>query len=277
VVLGDVRDPHAMRACVRDVEVVYHLAALIAIPYSYHAPDQYVDTNIKGTLNLLQAVRECDGVKLVHTSTSEVYGTAQSVPIDETHPLQAQSPYAATKIAADQLALSFYRSFDTPVAVVRPFNTYGPRQSLRAVIPTIITQLLAGRRKLRLGATHPTRDFSFVRDTAAGMLAVGERDKAIGEVINLGSGFEISISDTVALIAEQVGVAYELEVDAQRMRPAKSEVGRLFADTGKAQRCLGWTPAYGERDGFARGLRETIEWFQRPEHLAYYKPKQYTL
>ena len=257
-------------------DVVFHLAALVAIPYSYHSPDTYVDTNIKGTLNVVQAARELSVERVVHTSTSEVYGTARFVPITEAHPLQGQSPYSATKIGADQIAQSFHLSFGTPVATIRPFNTYGPRQSARAVIPTIITQLAAGR-DVRLGAVHPTRDFNFVRDTVRGFVAIAECDAAIGEVINIGSNFEISIGDTASLIAEIMGREIGLSSDDQRMRPAGSEVERLWADNAKALELTGWSPEYGGREGFRRGLIETIEWFAQPDNLRLFKAGQYNI
>jgi dTDP-glucose 4,6-dehydratase len=260
-----------------ECDFVLHLAALIAIPYSYHSPDTYVDTNVKGTLNVLQAARELGVQKVLHTSTSEVYGTARLVPITEEHPLSGQSPYSATKIAADQLALSFYHSFGTPVIVVRPFNTYGPRQSTRAVIPTIITQIASGARHIRLGALHPTRDFSYVADTVDGFIAALESDQGIGEVINLGSGFEISIGDTLNLIAELMDVNVQAEEEAVRLRPANSEVNRLLADNSKALRLLGWQPSYSKLDGFRRGLTETIRWFSDPGNLNAYKADRYTL
>lgn len=277
VVAGDVRDASAVRSAVRGCDTVLHLAALIAIPYSYAAPDAYLETNVRGTLNVLQAAREFGVRRVVHTSTSEVYGTAQHVPIGETHPLQAQSPYAASKIAADQFALSFHRSFGLPVAVVRPFNTYGPRQSARAVIPTIITQLAAGRRVIKLGALSPTRDFNFVADTAAGFIAVARADAAVGEVVNLGSDFEVSVGDTARLIAEVMNVSAEIVSDAERLRPDASEVQRLWADTRKAAALLEWRPAYGGLEGFKRGLAETALWFTRGENLKRYRPDDYNV
>ena len=277
VFAGDIRDPHGVKAAMQGCDVVLHLAALIAIPYSYHSPDTYVETNIKGTLNILQAARELGVERVVHTSTSEVYGTARYVPIDEEHPLQGQSPYSATKIAADQMALAFHRSFATPVAVIRPFNTYGPRQSARAVIPTIITQLLAGRREVKLGALSPTRDFNYVADTVQGFLAVARADRAVGEVINVGSGFEVSVGETARLIADAVGVEIEIVSDTQRLRPEKSEVERLLADNDRARRLAGWTPEYAGLDGFARGLRQTVEWFADPENRRGYKADLYNL
>jgi NAD dependent epimerase/dehydratase len=274
---GDVRDAYGVRASMKDCDTVLHLAALIAIPYSYHSPDTYVDTNVKGTLNVVQAARDLGVSKVVHTSTSEVYGTAQFVPITELHPLQGQSPYSASKIGADQIALSFYASFGTPVAVIRPFNTYGPRQSARAVIPTIITQIANGATQIKLGALHPTRDFSYVADTVAGFIAAMTSDNGLGEVINLGSSFEISIGDTAQAIADVMGADIEIVLDQQRMRPEKSEVERLFAATDKAKALLEWAPAYGGPDGFRRGLVETVEWFGDLAHLASYKSSIYNV
>lgn len=277
VFAGDIRDPNGVRQAVKGCDVVLHLASLIAIPYSYHSPDTYVDTNVKGTLNILQAAREFGVERVVHTSTSECYGTARFVPITEDHPLQPQSPYSATKIAADQLALSFHYSFGTPVAIIRPFNTYGPRQSARAVIPTIITQIANGASRVRLGAVSPTRDFNFVQDTVRGFVALAEAAGTVGEVVNVGSNFEISVGDTCRLIAEVMGREVEIETDEQRMRPEASEVERLWADNSKARRLVGWEPDYGGRDGFKRGLAATIEWFRNPANLAGYKPGIYTL
>lgn len=277
VFAGDIRDPHGVRTAMKGCDVVLHLAALIAIPYSYHSPDTYIDTNIKGTLNVVQAARELGVQKVVHTSTSEVYGTARFVPITEEHPLQGQSPYSASKIGADQLALSFYSSFNTPVAIIRPFNTYGPRQSARAVIPTIICQIASGVRRIKLGALHPTRDFNYVADTVNGFIAVAESSASVGEVINIGSNFEISIGDTVRLIAEIMGVTLEIETDEVRLRPDKSEVERLWADNAKAERLLGWRPGYGSLEGLKRGLQETIDWFRCPENLRAYKTEIYNL
>jgi len=274
---GDIRDPNGVRAAMKGCTAVLHLAALIAIPYSYHSPDSYVDTNIKGTLNVVQAARDLGIEKVVHTSTSEVYGTAQFVPITEDHPLQGQSPYSATKIGADQLALSYYLSFGTPVAVLRPFNTYGPRQSARAVIPTIISQIASGVRKLKLGAVHPTRDFSFVLDTVGAFEAVLNAEDSVGQVLNAGSGFEISIGDTVRLISEIMGVDVEITVDTERLRPQKSEVERLWADTQRLGRLAGWTPQYGGLDGFREGIRQTAAWFTDPQNLARYKTGIYNV
>lgn len=277
VFAGDVRDPHGVRAAMKGCGAVLHLAALIAIPYSYHSPDTYVDTNVKGALNIVQAARELAVEKVVHVSTSEVYGTARFVPITEDHPLQGQSPYSASKIAADHLAMSFYCSFNTPVSIVRPFNTYGPRQSARAIIPAIITQIASGRRKIRLGSTHPTRDFSFVSDTVGLMLAALESDKSIGEVINGGSNFEVSIGDTARLIAGVMGAEIEIEVDQERIRPEKSEVGRLWADNSKAMRLLGWKPKHAGIEGLKAGLKTTVEWFKEPDNLKTYKADIYNI
>jgi NAD dependent epimerase/dehydratase len=277
VFAGDIRDPHGVKAAMHGCETVLHLAALIAIPYSYHSPDSYVETNIKGTLNIVQAARELGVKRVIHTSTSEVYGTARFVPITEDHPLQGQSPYSATKIGADQIALSFHMSFGTPVSVLRPFNTYGPRQSTRAVIPTIITQIAAGQRRIRLGSLTPTRDFSFVTDTVRGFIAAIESEQAVGTVTNLGSGFEISIGDTARLIAELMQVEIEIESEAVRLRPELSEVERLFACNERAAERMDWRPEYGGLDGFRRGLVETIAWFTDPKNLARYRAGQYSI
>lgn len=274
---GDIRDPHGVRTAMQGCDAVLHLAALIAIPYSYHSPDTYVDTNIKGTLNVLQAARELGVQRVIHTSTSEVYGTARFVPITEDHPLQAQSPYSASKIGADQLAYSFYASFGLPVVIARPFNTYGPRQSARAVIPTIITQIASGKCQIKLGAITPTRDFNYVEDTVAGCIAALDSDAGIGEVVNFGSNFEISIGSTVQLIAEAMGVDVEILPDKERLRPAASDVERLWADNRKAKSLFGWEPAYGGREGFVRGLKETIAWFSQPGNLAGYKANRYNI
>lgn len=274
---GDIRDPNGVRTAMRGCDVVLHLAALIAIPYSYHSPDTYVQTNVAGTLNIVQAARDLDVQKVVHTSTSEVYGTARFVPITEEHPLQGQSPYSATKIGADQLALSFHAAFGTPVAVIRPFNTYGPRQSARAVIPTIITQIAAGKRCIKLGALTPTRDFNFVTDTVGGFLAVAAADAAVGEVVNVGSGFEVSIGDTARRIAHVMGAEIDIECDEARLRPSLSEVERLFAGNAKAARLCGWRPTYGGLEGFDRGLLETANWFADPENSKAYKADQYNI
>lgn len=274
---GDIRDPYGVRSAMQGCGIVLHLAALIAIPYSYHSPETYVDTNIKGTLNILQAARDLGVGKVVHTSTSEVYGTASYVPIDESHPLQGQSPYSATKIGADQIALSFYRSFDLPVAIIRPFNTYGPRQSARAVIPTIITQIASGKRVIKLGATTPTRDFNYVKDTVAGFIAVAEGDRSVGEVINIGSNFEVSVGETANLIADIMGAKIDIEADDVRLRPEKSEVERLWACNAKAKDLLGWEPAFAGIEGLKRGLTETISWFAQEENFGRYKADVYNL
>ncbi len=277
VFAGDIRDPNGVRTAMKNSDGVLHLAALIAIPYSYHSPDTYVDTNIKGTLNIVQAARDLGVSKIVHTSTSEVYGTAQFVPITEDHPLQGQSPYSASKIGADQIAMSFYTSFDTPVAILRPFNTYGPRQSARAVIPTIITQIATGNKQVKLGALDPTRDFNYVADTVAGFLAALKSDKCIGEVLNIGSNFEISIGDTAHTIAKLMGEEIEIISDEQRLRPENSEVERLWASSEKANKILGWQPEFSGVEGFRRGLEETIAWFSKPSHLESYKSEIYNL
>lgn len=277
VFAGDIRDPHGVRTAMQGCDAVLHLAALIAIPYSYHSPDTYVDTNVKGTLNILQAARELGVRRVVHTSTSEVYGTARFVPITEEHPLQGQSPYSASKIAADQMAYSFYASFDLPVVIARPFNTYGPRQSARAVIPTIIAQIANGKKQISLGAVSPTRDFNFVQDTVSGFVATLQSDQGIGEVVNFGSNFEVSIGETAALIAEAMNAEVEIVTDENRLRPANSEVERLWADNAKALGLFGWAPSYGGREGFKRGLAETAEWFMRPENLRGYKADFYNI
>ena len=277
VFAGDIRDPHGVREAMKGCDAVLHLAALIAIPYSYHSPDTYVDTNIKGTLNVVQAARELGVGKVVHTSTSEVYGTARFVPITEDHPLQGQSPYSASKIGADQIAMSFYNSFNTPVVTLRPFNTYGPRQSARAVIPTIITQIASGSRSIKLGAVHPTRDFSFISDTVAAFIAALESDKVIGEVINIGTNFEISIRDAAIAIAQVMDANIDIISDEQRLRPIRSEVERLLSSNDKAKKLLSWRPRYGGSEGFRRGLAETVDWFTKPENLCTYKTNIYNL
>jgi len=276
VVAGDIRDAGCVRQAMRGCRSVLHLAALIAIPFSYVAPEAYLETNVRGTLNLLLAARELGIERFVQTSTSEVYGTAQSVPITEQHPLHAQSPYAASKTGADQLALAFHGSFGTPVTIIRPFNTYGPRQSARAVVPTIITQLLSGAASVRLGALHPTRDLSFVRDTAKGLIAGIEAPATVvGEVINLGSGFEIAIGALAQEIAIVAGASLTVELDPDRLRPDKSEVERLWSDNSKAAHLLGWRPDYAGREGLRRGLVETIAWFRNAANLSAYKAFAY--
>jgi NAD dependent epimerase/dehydratase len=277
VVTGDVRDSFGVRSAVSGCEAVCHLAALIAIPYSYVNPMSYVDTNVVGTLNVLQACRDCNVGRLVHTSTSEVYGSAQYVPIDESHPLHAQSPYAATKVAADQLAYSYYSSFDLDVVTIRPFNTYGPRQSLRAVIPTIITQVARGASQLDLGASNTTRDFNYYADTVRGFGLAVITPGLAGQTINLASNFEVEISDVVRIVSRIVGRDVELRFDDTRSRPAKSEVVRLWGANDKAKQMLDWQPIYGGLDGFSRGLHETYTWFTEVENLARYSTKSYSL
>jgi len=273
ILTGDIRDPHYCKSIAQDVDVIFHLAALIAIPYSYLAPDSYVDTNIKGTLNICQAAKENGNIRVIHTSTSEVYGTAQYVPIDEKHPLQPQSPYSATKIAADAMAMSFYNTFELPVTIARPFNTYGPRQSARAVIPTIITQIANGAEAIKLGDLTPTRDFNYVDDTCRGFIALAEESKTIGEVINIGSNFEISIEDTLNIIKELMKSNVEFITEKQRIRPEKSEVFRLWCDNGKIEKLTGFKPQFD----IQQGLQRTIEWITEPDHLKAYKSEIYNL
>lgn len=273
VVTGDVRDPNFCAKITEGVDVVFHLAALIAIPYSYVAPDSYVDTNIRGTLNLCQAAMRNGVSRVMHTSTSEVYGTARYAPIDEEHPLQPQSPYSASKIGADAMAMSFFNAFELPVTIARPFNTYGPRQSARAIIPTIISQIAAGERVIKVGDLRPTRDFNFVTDTCAGMLAIAECDAAIGETVNIGSGVEITISDLFTLIADTMGANVQFEVDPARIRPEASEVFRLLCDTSKYRRVV------GERaiKSLEEGIGETVAWFRNPDNLKKYKTGIYNV
>lgn len=277
VFLGDIRDPHAVKLAAKDCQVIFHLAALIGIPYSYHAPDSYIDTNIRGTLNIVQAARELGTEKIIHTSTSEVYGTAQFVPITELHPLQGQSPYSASKIGADQIAMSFHSSFNVPISIIRPFNTFGPRQSARAVIPTIITQIAAGERRIKLGSLDPTRDFTYVDDTAGGFIAIAESDNSVGEVINIGSNFEVSIEKMANLIAELMEKSVAFVSDEQRIRPANSEVERLWADNSKAKKLTCWDPSYAGEEGFKRGLIKTIQWFLDPNNLKKYRSQVYNI
>lgn len=273
VFAGDVRDPNGVREACKGIDVVFHLAALIGIPFSYHSPDSYVDTNVKGTLNVLQAVRDSEIERVVVTSTSEVYGTARYVPIDEAHPLQGQSPYSASKIGADKMAESFYRSFGTPVVTARPFNTYGPRQSARAVVPTIATQLLSGNTRIELGALAPTRDLTYVTDTAAGFVALASCDAAVGREVNMGNGHEISVGDLAALIAEVVGTEIEIVSSEERLRPEKSEVERLLADTTLMRELTGWEPEVTLREGLSRA----VEWFSNAENLSHYKTDLYNV
>jgi NAD dependent epimerase/dehydratase len=273
IVSGDIRDPHFCKKITQDIDIVFHLAALIAIPYSYLAPDSYVDTNIKGTLNICQASLENGVRRVLHTSTSEVYGTAVYVPIDEKHPLQPQSPYSASKIGADAMAMSFFNAFNLPVTTVRPFNTYGPRQSARAVIPTIISQIASGHRTIKLGDVTPTRDFNYVKDTCRGFLELSRCDKAIGETVNIGSNFEISVADTLNLIRELMNSDVEFVADEKRIRPDKSEVFRLWCDNSKIEQLTGFKPSYDLRSG----LSETINWFTQKENLVKYKAHIYNV
>lgn len=277
VFAGDIRDPYGVKNAMEGCDAILHLAALIAIPYSYHSPDTYIDTNIKGTLNILQAARELKVKRVIHTSTSEVYGTACFVPITEEHPLQGQSPYSASKIGADQLAFSFYASFELPVVTIRPFNTYGPRQSARAVIPTIITQLANGVESLKLGSVHPTRDFNYVQDTVDGFIAALNAENIEGETINIGSNFEISVGDTAKVIAELMHKNISIEMDDVRLRPKDSEVERLWAENKKALEMLHWKPNHAGLEGFKIGLSKTIEWFSKPENLSNYKSHIYNV
>ncbi|GHE80965.1 NAD-dependent 4,6-dehydratase LegB [Thalassotalea profundi] len=267
IITGDIRDPHFCRHITQGVDIVFHLAALIAIPYSYVAPESYVSTNVIGTLNICQASLDNKVTRVIHTSTSEVYGTAQYVPIDEKHPLQAQSPYSASKIGADAMAMSYFNAFDLPLTIARPFNTYGPRQSARAVIPTIITQIANGQKQIQLGDVSPTRDFNYVSDTCRGFLALALSDKAIGKTINIGSNFEISVGDTLHLIKELMQSDVEFVVDKQRIRPDKSEVFRLWCDNTSIHELTGFTPEVDIRSG----LTKTIEWFVQNPNLAKYK------
>lgn len=270
---GDVRDPNGVRTAMKDIDIVYHLAALIAIPYSYHSPDAYVDTNVKGTLNIVQAARDLNVERVLVTSTSEVYGTAQYVPIDEKHPRQGQSPYSATKIGADCIAESFYRSFDLPLTIVRPFNTYGPRQSARAIIPTIITQLLNGMETIQLGDLTPTRDLVYVKDTARGFVEISLCHSLIGEDVNIATHDEISIGDLAQELIRQISPNTLIQQDEQRLRPEKSEVFRLFGDNSKLIQHTGWKP----ETSLQNGLKQTIEWFSQPENLRQYKAGIYNL
>jgi NAD dependent epimerase/dehydratase len=273
VICGDVRDPHFCRAITKNIDVVFHLAALIAIPYSYVAPDSYVSTNVNGTLNICQACLDNNVSRVIHTSTSEVYGTARYVPIDEKHPLQAQSPYSASKIGADAMAMSYFNAFDLPLTIARPFNTYGPRQSARAVIPTIITQIANGEKQIKLGDVTPTRDFNYVEDTCRGFLALANSEQTIGEVVNIGSNFEISVGDTLALIKEIMQSDVEFIMDNQRLRPEKSEVNRLWCDNSKINKLTGFLPEHT----IEQGLRKTVAWFSDPANLKKYKHDIYNV
>lgn len=270
---GDIRDPHGVEKAMEGMDLVFHLAALIAIPFSYHSPDSYVDTNIKGTLNVLQAARKSLSTRILVTSTSEVYGTARYVPIDENHPMQGQSPYSATKIAADRMAESFYRSFGSQVTIVRPFNTYGPRQSARAIIPTVITQLLSGKEEIHLGSLHPTRDLVFVKDTVAGFLALAEHDATIGQEVNIATGIEISIGELAQNIIQQINPAARIVSKEERLRPMNSEVERLLGSPMKLKQLTEWSAQYS----LAEGIKETISWFRVPSNLSRYKPELYNI
>jgi NAD dependent epimerase/dehydratase len=273
VIMGDVRDPGVIRNAMKKVNIAFHLAALIGIPYSYHAPDNYIETNIKGTLNILQASRDADVEKILVTSTSEVYGTAVQIPIDEKHPRQGQSPYSATKIGADSIAESFYRSFNMPVTIVRPFNTYGPRQSARAIIPTIITQLMSGKKEIKLGALHPTRDLLFVKDTVSGFICIAQSDKVTGEEINIATQTEISMMDLANRLISMISPSASIATDKERLRPDKSEVERLLGSNEKIRRLTKWKPEYS----LEQGLKQTIEWFSEKNNLDRYKPDIYNL
>ena len=273
IITGDIRDPHFCKIITKDVDIIFHLAALIAIPYSYTAPDSYLETNIKGTLNICQAAKENGNIRVIHTSTSEVYGTAQYVPIDEKHPVNPQSPYSASKIAADSMAMSFYNSFELPVTIARPFNTYGPRQSARAVIPTIITQIASGVKEIKLGDLSPTRDFNYVEDTCRGFLAIAESNQTIGETLNIGSNSEISIGSTLDLIKELMKSDIRLVTDKERIRPENSEVFRLCCDNSKIQNLTGFKPQVDIREG----LQRTIDWFTKPNNLIHYKSEIYNV
>lgn len=273
IITGDIRDPHFCKHITKGMDIIFHLAALIAIPYSYVAPDSYVDTNIKGTLNICQAALENQVERVIHTSTSEVYGTAQYVPIDEKHPLQPQSPYSASKIGADAMAMSFHNAMELPLTIARPFNTYGPRQSARAVIPTIISQIAAGARQIQLGDLSPTRDFNYVADTCRGFLELARCERALGEIVNIGSNFEVSIGDTVKLIAQLMDTEIEISTDSQRIRPEKSEVCRLWCDNTKIKSLTGFVPEYT----LTEGLKKTIAWFLVADNLKKYKSSIYNV
>ncbi len=273
VISGDVRDPHFCKEITKNIDIIFHLAALIAIPYSYVAPDSYVDTNVKGTLNICQAAKENNVSKIIHTSTSEVYGTAKYIPIDEKHPKQAQSPYSASKIGADAMAMSFYNAFALPVTIARPFNTYGPRQSARAIIPSIITQIASGKKQIKLGDLTPTRDFNYVKDTCSGFLALAENDSTTGKEINIASNFEISMKDTLDLIKNIMNSDVEFITDKQRIRPENSEVFRLWGDNALIKSLTDFTPKYS----IEKGLEETISWFTKSENLKKYKPDIYNV
>ena len=273
VLTGDIRDPYYCRHITKDIDMIYHLAALIAIPYSYIAPDSYLDTNIRGTLNICQAAKENGNIRIIHTSTSEVYGTAQYVPIDENHPFQPQSPYSASKIAADAMAMSFYNAFNLPVTIARPFNTYGPRQSARAIIPTIITQIASGAKTAEIGDLTPTRDLNYVEDTCRGFIALGECEAAIGQTVNIGSNYEISIGDTLNLIKKLMKSDIKFLTNEERLRPSKSEVLRLWCDNSKIEKLTKFKPKVDIKDG----LKKTISWFENPANLKKYKSEIYNV
>lgn len=277
VILGDIRDPNCVKDAMKGCDIVFHLAALIGIPYSYVAPSSYVDTNIKGTLNVIQSARELNLERVVHTSTSETYGSAQFVPINEGHPLVAQSPYAASKIGADHMVLSYFKSFGTPISILRPFNTYGPRQSNRAVIPTIISQIASGKKQINLGLLSPTRDFNFVEDTCNAFKSVANSDQTIGKVINSASNFEISIKETANVIADIMNTKVDIFSENERIRPKYSEVNRLYGDNSLIKKLTNWSPKYSGIDGFKDGLKITIDWFSKKENLKIYKTNYYAI
>ena len=274
---GDIRDPGSIRTAVKNCKIIIHLAALIGIPYSYHSPQSYVDTNIKGTQNVLEAGKDFGVEKIIHTSTSEVYGTAKFVPITEEHPLQAQSPYSASKIGADQIAMSYYSSYKLPITTLRPFNTYGPRQSIRAVIPTIILQILKGKSFINLGSLNPTRDFSFIDDTVEAFVKAVKNKKTHGDTINIGSNFEISIKDTAEIISKLMGKRIDIKTDKKRLRPKDSEVNRLLASNKKAKKLIKWIPQYSGLAGFKKGLLKTIKWFSQSKNLSIYNDDSFSL
>lgn len=277
IISGDIRDLSNLRIATRNCNNIIHLAALIAIPFSYISPESYVDTNIKGTLNILQAAKDNEVDKLIHTSTSEVYGTAKFVPISEDHPLSGQSPYSASKISADQMAISFNKSFGTPVSIIRPFNTYGPRQSARAIIPTIITQIANGEKNIKIGSIDPTRDFNYVSDTVNGFVKILESSKSDGQIFNIGSGYEFSIKEVIEIIEDLMDVKINLKIDRSRIRPKESEVDRLLADNKKARNVLNWKPEFEGKKGFKAGLEKTISWVQKADNLRKYKHQIYNV
>ena len=277
ILSGDIRDPSAVKAAAKNCDTIIHLAALIGIPYSYNSPRSYVDTNIKGTQNILEAAKDLNIEKIIHTSTSEVYGSAKFIPITEEHPLQAQSPYSASKIGADQIAVSYHLSYKLPVTILRPFNTYGPRQSIRAVIPTIIFQILKGKKFINLGSLNPKRDFTFVDDTIDAFVKTAKKRHKHGDVINIGSNFEVSIKDTAKIISKLMGKKIDFLNDKKRVRPKNSEVLRLLASTKKAKKIINWTPQYSKLPGFKKGLLKTIKWFSQPKNLSIYKDDSFSL